>query len=136
MTKPTPVQPFPAAAAGRARRHVFVRDLVLMCRIGVHSHERESSQRVRINVDLQVIGGEEPVDDDIKRVVSYEKIVAGIRKLASQEHINLVETLADRIAALCLANRRTERVRVRVEKLDVYADAASVGVELERARGG
>ena len=45
-----------------------------------------------------------------------------------------METLAERIATLCLREARIERVRVRVEKLDVYPEAASVGVEIERDR--
>jgi dihydroneopterin aldolase len=48
--------------------------------------------------------------------------------------VNLVETLAERAAALCLADPAALSVRLRVEKLDVYPDAASVGVEIVRAR--
>ena len=50
------------------------------------------------------------------------------------EHINLVETLAEAIADLCLAHRRVIEVRVMIEKLDVEP-GASVGVEIERRRG-
>ncbi len=134
MTEATPLRPPAAASARPARRRIFVRDLVLLCRIGVKPHERETSQRVRINVDLHVAGTEEAIDDDIRRVVSYEGIVANIRRIAAKGHINLVETLADRIAEMCLSNRRVESVRVRVEKLDVFDDALSVGTELERTR--
>jgi len=58
--------------------------------------------------------------------------VNGARALTSDGHINLVETLAERIAALCLADARVSSVRVRVEKLDIYEQADSVGVEIER----
>lgn len=124
-------------AAERTRWSIFVRDLVVGCEIGVHPHERGRKQRVRINVEVEVSvdGTERPVDDDIGRVMSYEKIVDGIRAIVARGHINLVETLAERIAALCLKNRRALAVRVRVEKLGVYEDAASVGCELERRRG-
>jgi dihydroneopterin aldolase len=47
-------------------------------------------------------------------------------------HVQLVETLAERLAEACLADARIKVARVRVEKLDVFADAASVGVEVER----
>lgn len=121
---------------GEARWRIFVRDLVIGCAIGVHEHEKGRTQRVRINVEVEVAvsDGERAVDDDIRRVVSYEKIVDGIRRIAGGGHINLVETLAERIAQLCLRNRRALAVRVRVEKLDVYEDAASVGCALERRR--
>ncbi len=50
----------------------------------------------------------------------------------ADRHINLVETPAEEIAELCLANPRVVVVRVKVEKLDVEPDAAGVDVEIER----
>ncbi len=113
---------------------VFVRDLTLTCRIGVHAHEHKVPQRVRINVDMWVHKNPAQIDDDNTKVVSYEDIVSGIERLVSKDHIKLVETAADRIALLCLEDRRVAKVRVRVEKLDVYTNAAGVGVEIERSR--
>lgn len=124
------VQPLRIADARNLIRHVFVRDLVLACRIGVHSHEESQPQRVRVNLDLAVREGSQ--DDDLSHVVCYEKLVAGVRALAGEKHVKLVETLAERVAGLCLDDPRVEVVRVRIEKLDVFVDAASVGVEIER----
>ena len=123
----------PAIADARIGiRHVFVRDLVVMCSIGVHAHEKEASQRVRLNLDIAVLEGDEPLGDDIGNVVCYEKITNGVRALTKGDHVNLVETLAEDIATLCLDFDRVRSVRVRVEKLDVFEDAMSVGVEIER----
>ena len=124
----------PAPEPAAAQRCLLIRDLVLPCSIGVHEHERHATQRVRINVRIQVTDDERPIDDSIANVVSYETVVDGIRAIVAGGHINLVETLADRIVALCLANRRASAVRVRVEKLDLYPDAEGVGVEVERNR--
>jgi dihydroneopterin aldolase len=114
-------------------RHLFVRDLVLKASIGVYEHEQHAPQRVRINLDLAV---EEQgrVDDHLDRVVSYEPLVRAAREAVSGGHIKLVETLAERLADKCLADRRVLSVRVRVEKLDVFPEAASAGVEIERVR--
>jgi dihydroneopterin aldolase len=65
-------------------------------------------------------------------VVDYEKVAASVRAIVGAGHVRLVETLAERIAEACLADPRVHVVRVRVEKLDVFADAASAGVEIER----
>ena len=130
MTTNTPAQ----ARAGAARRHLLIHDLVVPCSIGVHEHEHHATQRVRINVRVQVTDDERPIEDSIANVVSYEAIVDGIRAIARSGHINLVETLADRIVELCLANHRVRSVWVRVEKLDLFPDAAGVGVEVERSR--
>ncbi|MBI4967378.1 MAG: dihydroneopterin aldolase [Rhodospirillales bacterium] len=130
MTKKATVHPLRIADARQFIRHVFVRDLVLDGRIGVHRHEQDRPQRVRINLDLAVAEGD--LHDDLAHVVCYEQIVEGVRAIVGAGHINLVETLAERIAAMCLEDDRVRTVRVRVEKLDILADATSVGVEIER----
>lgn len=142
MTKAPVITPFrPAAHDGGAQiasadlglRHVFVRDLVQTCSIGIYQHEHETPQRVRFNVDLGVREGIDPItSENIADVVCYEQIVNRIRALAADGHTNLVEALAERVAAMCLQDPRVRTVRVRVEKLDVFEDAASVGVEIER----
>ena len=128
------VTPSEPAGGPATRRHLLIRDLVVPCAIGVHEHERHGTQRVRINVRVYVADDERPIEDSIANVVSYETIVDGIRAIIAGGHINLVETLADRIVELCLANRRVHSVWVRVEKLDLYPDAGGVGVEVERSR--
>ena len=126
------VHPLPIADAHRAVRHVFIRDLVLACSIGVHGYEWQADQRVRINLDLAVQEDNRPLDDDLDNVVCYEEIADTVRAIVSQRHVKLVETLAEKIAAACLEDGRIRSLRVRVEKLDVFADATSVGVEIER----
>lgn len=117
---------------GRTRR-VFVRDLVLGASIGIYKHEKRTAQPVRINIDLVV--DESPVDDDVRNVVDYQEVIDGVAAILDAGHINLVETLAERIAEMCLGDRRVASTRVRVEKLNVAPEAAAVGVEIERSRG-
>lgn len=117
----------------QALTRVFVKDLVLHASIGIYEHEHKKPQRVRFNIELAVRmppGG--PDDERRQDVVSYELLVKRLRKLLAEGHVNLVETLAERVAALAFKDRRVARARVRVEKLDVFQGAA-VGVEIERA---
>ena len=127
------------ADATRATRHMFIRDLVLTASIGVHAHEHTAPQRVRINVDLAITddGATKTSraavgQDDLGRVVDYEALVNRIRAMVAAGHVQLVETLAERLAEACLSDDRILIARVRVEKLDVFADATSAGVEVER----
>lgn len=128
-------KPTPAGADGivKGDSRILVRDLMLNARIGLHQHERVASQRIRVNLDLTV-ADEGPIDDDYDKVVCYGELVTGVRHVVGGGHVNLVETLAERIAAMCLADRRVLGARVRVEKLDVFPEAESVGVEIERFR--
>jgi dihydroneopterin aldolase len=123
--------PLRIADARNAIRHIFLRDMVLLCCIGVHRHEHAAPQRVRINLDLAVRDDRE-LGDDLDNVVCYEQVADDIRQLVESRHIKLVETLAEKIAGVCLTDSRIRSVRVRVEKLDVFSDIASVGVEIER----
>ena len=114
---------------------VTVRGLVLMCSIGIRRREREQRQRVRISVDLIAAAAAAAFSgDDRRRVINYEKVVAAIREIARSGHIDLCEGFAERICAACFADTRVERVRVWVEKLDVFSDAEGVGAMLERTR--
>jgi dihydroneopterin aldolase len=135
------------ADAATGLRHVFLRDMVLQASIGVHPPEHEAPQRVRINVDLGVEDdGARPLSrvamsrngvgrDELPRVVDYEQIANDVRRIVASGHVRLAETLAERIAETCLTDNRVRLARVRVEKLDVFPDSASAGVEIERRRG-
>jgi dihydroneopterin aldolase len=122
----------PIADAAKGIRHLLVRDLVLGARIGVHAHEHRAPQRVRLNLELGVVESGQPLGDDLALVVDYEALIERIRRLVDSGHVKLVETLAEQVAALCLDDPRVQSARVRIEKLDVIADAAAVGVEIER----
>ncbi len=114
---------------------IFVRDLDLKCMIGVHDFEKRAPQRIRVNLDLRVRENRAAIEDRLANVLSYEKVISGIKALSANGHVNLIETLAERIAGLCLEDQRVARVAVRVEKLDVDPDAGGVGVEIERRQG-
>jgi 7,8-dihydroneopterin aldolase/epimerase/oxygenase len=132
MSKKPMISHHVASAAARLR-HVFVRDLDCMALIGIYDHEKVSKQRIIVNIDLSVEEGSG--DDDIGHVVSYEIVVKKVEAILEAGHINLVETLCDRIAESCLKDKRVVAARVRVEKPDIIPNARSVGVEIERVRG-
>lgn len=140
MTRPFPSLPKPhdalvAAPANLSLRHVFVRDLLLEARIGVYAHEREAAQPVRLNLDLWVAEASAPLGDQLDNVLCYQAIVDEVTAIIAGGHINLVETLAERIAASLLRDPRARSVRVQVEKLQAVANAASVGIAIERHNG-
>ncbi len=127
------------ASAARGLCHVFLRDLVLTASIGIYPHEHAARQRVRINVDLAVEDDSARAlsragvgRDELSRVVDYEQVADTVRAIVASGHIKLVETMAERIAEACLGDKRVHAARIRIEKLDIFADATSAGVEIER----
>jgi FolB domain-containing protein len=110
---------------------IFVHDFVLPVRIGTYARERDKPQNVRFNVDVKVLRASH-APEDMRDVFSYDVITDSIRMIVAQEHIALVEMLAERIAAVVLTHPRVASAKVRVEKLDVGPGA--VGVEIMRER--
>ena len=110
---------------------IAVRDFVLECRIGVFDEEKAGTQRVRFTVEMSLFPSPRSAGDALENTVSYDTIVDAIRTVTGRGHINLLETLAERIADECLADRRAAKVHVLVEKLDRLKNA-SLGVEIER----
>jgi dihydroneopterin aldolase len=123
----------PLASAARAVRHVFIRNLEVLAHIGVHGHEQGKMQPVRINVDLAVEDSA-VLTDKLDAVVDYDAITRRIRAILAAGHINLAETLAERIAVTCFEDARVKTARIRVEKLHALPGAESGGVEIERER--
>ena len=119
------------ADARQRLRHVFIRDLMVPCFIGVPAPEREQAQRLRINLDLAVGEDPGPMVDELHAVVDYEKIVRKVRACVRGARVKLLETLAEQIAEITLEDPRVRLARVRLEKLDVFADSTA-GVEIER----
>jgi len=122
------------ADALKGVRHVFVRDLMIKGSIGVYDHEKIDKQQIRVNIDLSVKEEDVPLGDKYENVVCYEKVVIGIKSIVASGHIELVETLAEKIANFNMIDKRIVSVRVRVEKLDAIENTTSVGVEIERHR--
>jgi dihydroneopterin aldolase len=121
-----------ATAGATSLDRISVRDYTRAVEIGVFRSERGITQRIRFNVVLEVCHSAAARDDDVDQVISYDTITATIERVLAAERINLLETLAERIAAGCLVDARAVRVFVRVEKLDRIPGA--LGVEIARAR--
>jgi dihydroneopterin aldolase len=123
-----------SAQGTRRIRRVFVRDLEIVASVGVHEHEKRYEQRVLISADLAVRDDYDGASDRLRDVLDYAVLVDGIARLVQAEHVNLIETLAERIAGHCLKDARVESVRVRIEKPDAMPLCRSVGIEIERRR--
>ena len=121
-----------ATHVGPPLDRISVRDYTRAVEIGAFRSERGVTQRVRFNVVLEVAHGAAGRSDDVDRVLSYDTITDAIEAALADERLNLLETLAERVAAGCLADPRAIRAFVRVEKLDRIPGA--LGVEIMRMR--
>lgn len=110
---------------------ISVRDHVVEVEIGAFQAERGTTQRVSFNVVVEVRPIAQAIDDDVDRILSYDKVTEAIQAALAEERLNLLETLAERIAERILWEPQAVRTFVRIEKLD--RGPGALGVEIVRS---
>ena len=118
------------AGAPEVEDRISLRDHIVEVDIGAFQQERGKTQRVCFNVVVEV----QPINrisDDVDRILSYDKVSEAIAAELAKERLNLLETLADRIAERILLEPQALRVFVRIEKLD--RGPGALGVEIVRS---
>lgn len=113
---------------------ILIEALVLQAQIGVFDFEYGRTQPVRFDVVVDIEPLQANSEHETHNIVRYDHVVEDIKKILDEGHIDLVETLAERIAAACLIYQRAFQVCVTVAKLDAIEDAKSVGVRITRRK--
>ncbi len=121
-----------ASAGADPRDRISLRDHVVEVEIGAFQAERGTTQRVRFDVVAEVRPHPEPLQDDVDRILSYDLITEAIAAELAAERLNLLETLAERVAERILSEPQAMRAFVRIEKLD--RGPGALGVEIVRSR--
>ncbi|MEO0400176.1 MAG: dihydroneopterin aldolase [Pseudomonadota bacterium] len=126
--------PLKAPPSVETRRTVFLKGLALQAEIGAYDHEVGVHQPIIIDLSLDVSVPENPASEELDDIVCYDRMSQDIRAILKKGHIKLVETLAERIAEMALANTMVKTVTVRIEKTTAVDGAAGAGVEITRER--
>ena len=113
---------------------IYIRDLALRCIIGIYPEERRERQEVIINLVLEGDFSAACRSDAIADAVDYKAIKKKIIPLVESSRFNLVEALAERIAAVCLQDAQVLRATVTVDKPGALRFARSAAVEIARER--
>lgn len=114
---------------------IHVRDLNLRCIIGIYPEERKDRQDVVVNLVLEGDFSRAARTDAIEDTANYKTITKRIIQLVENSEFFLVETLAERIAEVCLADPRVDRATVTLDKPGALRFARSVAVEITRSKG-
>ena len=101
---------------------------------GVLAEEQERAQPFRVDIELLVDLTAAGASDDLADTVDYGAVSDAVRGVVANEHHQLLERLAQRIADVCRADARVHGVVVEVRKLDppVRARVDHVAVRVER----
>ncbi len=101
--------------------------------IGVLPHEREGPQQLLIDLEIELRPDMPDPQEDLAKVLNYDVIRGRIVALAQAKHHNLLESLGRELLSIFEDERDIIRVRLSVQKPDVYADIAAVGYEIDYA---
>ena len=113
---------------------IYIRDLALRCIIGLYPEERKNKQDVIINIvmatDLRAAG----MSDSLNDTVDYKAIKLAVLDFVENSSFNLIESLAEGIAAICLKDGRVQSATVTIDKPGALRFCRSVAVEIVRSR--
>ena len=113
---------------------ILIKSLVLNASIGIHEFEKKKKQKISISLEIDAEDNIPYVNHKIENFVSYEFIVKDIKKLINKGHVELLETLGENIFEICFNDPRIQKVKVKLEKLEVFSEADSVGIEVQRSK--
>lgn len=113
---------------------ILVNKLVLNALIGIHEYEKNKKQKISITLKLKANENFRDINDNIKNVVSYENIVNDIKSFINKGHVGLLETLAEEIFVICFKDKRILEAKIKIEKLEVFSETESVGIEIQRKK--
>jgi len=116
------------------KRKVIIKNLVLNIFIGIHDFEKKKKQRVRFNIEVITNPFVKPDNKDLKTILNYEEIINKIKDLVRKEHHELLEDLAENIFTIIFQNRLAQKVKIKIEKLEIIKNSESVGVEFSKSR--
>ena len=111
-------------------RTVYLREVEVICSIGLHDFERAEKQRVLIDVDVRLDPDNEPTADTVDDTLDYDQVREAVISLAEAQHYDLQETLARRIFDAISALKDVQGVAVTTQKPDVYPNCKTVAYRL------
>lgn len=112
----------------------FLHGLKIDCIIGVWDWERQTRQTIIIDLDMAADIMRAAASDDINDVLDYKAVARRVTEFVEVSDFQLVETLAEKIAALVLEEFDIPWVRVRINKRGAVRGARDVGVVIERGQ--
>ncbi|MFT0544936.1 dihydroneopterin aldolase [Allopusillimonas ginsengisoli] len=116
-------------------RRIYFSQLALDAHIGILEHELRATQPLHIDAEFDVDVTQEVHDQNIQTVLDYRLLRNAIVDECTRAHVNLLETLSERVVNRILTEFPTvQQVRIRISKPLAFSDCASVGIELQRSR--
>ena len=111
---------------------VFIRQLRIDTTIGIYDWEKQIKQPVVLDIEMAMDNTKAAATDRIEDALDYKAISKRLKQFVGESRFELVETLAERCAAILREEFGVPWVRLKVDKVGAVSDAAGVGVIIER----
>lgn len=111
---------------------VFIEALEVEALIGIYDWERRIRQSLLFDIEMEFDNRVPAASDDIVDTLNYKAVSKRVVEYVSQSDFGLVETLAERVAAIILDEFGVSRVRLKLGKPGAVRGARAVGVTIER----
>ena len=115
-------------------KKILIKELILNLKLGYYDFEKEKSQKVKFNLEIDYEEKKPTSDKDIKSIVNYGKVVKLITKLVSKKHYNFLETLAEDVFDVLFKDKRIGKIMLQIEKLEILKECTSVGIQITKKR--
>ena len=115
-------------------KKILIKELILDLKLGYYDFEKEKSQKVKFNLELDYEDKKPTSDDDIKSIVNYGKLVKLVKKLTKNKHYNFLETLAEDVFDVLFKDKRIGKITLQIEKLEIMKNCSSVGIQISKKR--
>ncbi len=102
--------------------------------IGIEEADRARTVPLTINLKVDIEYPNNDFEDDIHNVINYGDIRKGILDIASQSHLNLLETFSEKIIAFCFSFKQVHIVDLQVLKPEIFDDIDGAGIQMIRER--
>jgi dihydroneopterin aldolase len=114
---------------------VFIRGLRIQTKIGIHDWEQQIDRPIVLDLELATEVARGAASDRIEDALDYEAVTKRLTEFVSGSHYALVETLAERCAALLMDELAIPWVRIVLNKPGAVGAGVDVGVIIERRKG-
>jgi len=111
---------------------IYLKDLEIETIIGIFDWERETRQKIRIDLEMAVDVRKAAASDNIDDTLNYKSVAKRLIKFVGDSQYQLVETLAENVADIVVKEFNIPWVRVKINKPGAVRYAGDVGVIIER----
>ena len=115
----------------RSFDQIHIEQLEISARIGVPQEERAAPQRLVVSISFWPYHPADDLADKIENAINYSSVVEETKNFVREQSVNLIETLADRLAMHLMKNFRMQKVTIELRKFP-FEDANYVSVTVTR----